>query len=62
MITSWPTSPKTTIPSNFPPQERAELRRAVRETLDDPRPGIPVEKVKKGLLSWGTDNVPPRPE
>ena len=44
------------------PEERAELRRAVREALDDPRPSIPFEKVKKWLLSWGTENELPPPE
>jgi hypothetical protein len=44
------------------PEEEAAFRRAVQEALDDPRPSIPFEKVKKWLLSWGTENELPPPE
>lgn len=44
------------------PEETADFLRAVEESLADKRPNVSFDKVRKWLLSWGTDNVLPRPE
>jgi hypothetical protein len=58
-MTPEPHDPETVEMS---PEEQAEFLRAVEESLADTRPSVPFSKVKKWLLSWGTDSVLPRPE
>jgi predicted transcriptional regulator len=49
---------------DMPAEERAEFLRAVREGLADADAGrtVPFEKIKRWLLSWGTDHELPPPE
>jgi predicted transcriptional regulator len=46
------------------PAQQAEFRAAVEEGMADARAGrtIPLEAVKRWLLSWGSENELPPPE
>jgi predicted transcriptional regulator len=55
---------ETDTVAQMSPEERAEFRAAVREGLADADAGrvVSFEKVRRWLLSWGTDHELPPPE
>jgi len=60
-MTPKPTATEV-LHEDMPPEEREEFLKAVQQALDEKGPGIPFEKVKRWLLSWGTANELPPPE
>lgn len=52
------------VKTSVPDGEDAEFLAAVQEGIDslDAGKGIPYEKIRRWLLSWGTENELPPPE